>query len=256
MNNINPVFQALSGIDERHIPVKHPVKKLRIALIAAAAAALALLVGFVGTSGGKHRFSFDTGNRNSRGFDLDLTPQELTVPEEFMPPLGEVFFSGNVDILPSELFRKFGISPLITENFSETDELPFVDIFMPDGAVEDVNFTYELYDKNIKETVYFDVTCFANPDRMTYRSHIGYLPGEPTEIVTLSSGSLCLLTGSEAVFSYNGAVYYVRLPYEYDEPDHFGELPESEKKRILAELIEAMPGIETVKQVLADLGIL
>lgn len=263
MNNnikINPIFKALGDVEERHVPVnekKRPGKKIKIALIAVvSAAALAMIVGFVGTSGGKHKFSFGDDDSLDRGFYLDLTPQQFTVPDEFKPLPGEVDFSGNVDMPPSELFAKFGIELPTGENFTKVlNKETTVELYMPNGVPDDLKFWYVLHNNTIDEDVYFHALYFANADRTTYSYHWGLMPGEPSEIITLNNGSLCMVSASMAVFSYNGAQYEFTLPYEYDEPDNFGDLPRGEQKRILAELVEAMPGIDTVKQVLTDLGV-
>lgn len=86
--------------------------------------------------------------------------------------------------------------------------------------------------------------------------HQELLPGEPSEVITLNNGSLCMVTKSRAVFSLNGAYCEFELPYEFNVPENYGQLPEDEQRQILAELIKAMPGTETVKQVLADLELL
>lgn len=260
MNNINPIFEALSGVDERHVPIaqeKRPAKKLKLALIAAVSAAtLALIVGFTtATVRGQHRFGFSSGNSANHTFDLELTPQEFTIPDEFMSQLeygvGQIY----ADTTPNELIRSFGITPLINDNFSDTDKKPRVDI-LADGEDQTVDFVYSLYDKNIGMTVIFKATYFSETENLTYNGHIELLPGEPSKVITLNNGSLCMVTGSRAEFSYNGAKFGFDLLYEYNAPDNYGELPESEQKKILAEMTEAMPGIDTVKQVLADLGVL
>lgn len=261
MNNTNPIFEALNELNENYAaeavsPGKTKMKKpLKITLIAAvSAAALAMIVGFVGTNGGKHKFSFGVDDLKNRGFYLDLFSHELTVPEEFKPQPGEYTFSDKVNMPPSELFEKFGLTLPINDNFTEvTDEQPSVEVTIIGGT--DVEFEYILYNKTIGKNVYFEARYFSKAENMTYSSGRGILPGEPSEVITLNNGSLCMVSASMAVFSYDGAHYELTLPYEYDEPDNFGDLPDNERRRILAELIEAMPGIDTVKQVLADLGV-
>lgn len=260
MNNINPIFEALSGVDDRHIPVKQekrPGKKIKIALIAAASAVLALLVGFTTSAvSGRHRFGFYRENSVGHAFDLELTARELTVPKEFIPQEGYHQSFDSVEMPPSELFEKFGLTLPINDNFTElSGKKPTVDVRILDDNIV-IEFNYTLYNKTIGRDVYFVTLYFSRTDNLSYDSRQGLLPGEPVEIITLSDGSLCMVTGYMAVLSLDGAHCTLQLPFEYDEPDNYGDLPRSEQERILAELVEAMPGIDAVKQVLSDLGVL
>lgn len=260
MNNINPIFKALGDVEERHIPVnekKRPGKKMKIALIAAAAAALTLLAGFTTSAvRGRHRFGFYRENSVGHAFDIELTARELTVPKEFIPQEGYHQSFDSVEMPPSELFEKFGLTLPINDNFTElSGKKPTVDVGILGDNIE-IEFNYTLYNKTIGRDVYFVTVYFSRTDNLSYNSKQGLLPGEPVEIITLSDGSLCMVTGYMAVLSLDGAHCTLQLSFEYDEPDNFGDLSRSEQERILAELIEAMPGIDTVKQVLADLGVL
>lgn len=233
--------------------------KLKPLIIAAAAAAVAMLVGFTtGVVRGKHVFSFNKGSFIEQDFDFELKSRELTVPEEFKPQPGEYTFSGSVDMTPSELFEKFGITPPINDNFTDVaDEKPTVKVGIIDEFT-DVKFQYVLYNKAVDKNVYFTTQYYSNTEKMTLHSNIHLIPGEPSEVITLNNGSSCMVTGSMAVFSRDGARCEFSLPddYEVEIPRNYGEMTEDEQRKIIAEVIEAMPGIEAVKQVLADMELL
>lgn len=262
MNNTNRIFEAMNDLDENYaaeaiLPRKKKMKKpLKIAIIVVAAAALALLTGFTTSAvRGRHRFGFYRENSAGHAFDLELTARELTVPKEFMPQEGYHQSFDSVDIPPSELFEMFGLTLPINDNFTEADgEKPAVDVGIVDDNIK-IEFNYTLYNKTIGGNVYFGIIYFSRIDNLTYQSNQGLLPGEPAEIITLNDGSLCMVTGSMAVLSLDGAHCTLQLPYDYEIPANIGQMSVDEQYRIVGEMIEAMPGIDTVKQVLTDLEI-
>lgn len=260
MNNINPIFEALSYVDDRHISAerkKSIPKKLRITLIAAAiTATVALLAGFTAAVRGNFTLGFSDKESASHSFNLNITSQEFTIPEEYKPQDGTPVFMGKADMPPRELFEKFGITPPINDNFID-GEKP-VDIQVTEYSDDDaeIDFEYEMYDKNIAENVRFKLKYISNIENNTYNMNHGLLPGEPSEVITLNNGSLCLVTAWRTVFSINGAYCEIKLPYDFDLPDNYDEMSEDEQRQIIAEEIKAMPGIETVKQVLKDLAVI
>lgn len=259
MNKINPIFEALSGVDDRHIPAaakKSLSKRLKIVLIAAAAAALALMVGFTTAAvRGRHVFGFYQEKTAGHAFDLKLSAHEITIPEQFMPQ-DSPHFTDSTDTPPGELFEMFGLTLPTNNNFTEiVSQKTAVDIGGLGDNIE-VEFDYTLYNKTIGSEVYFSTRYFSKTDNLTYRSNLGLLPGEPSEVITLNDGSSCMVTGSIAVFSLDGAHCEFVLPYDYEIPENIGQLSDKKQHRIVGEMIEAMPGIDTVKQVLADLGVL
>lgn len=235
MNKTNPIFEALSSVDERHIhveAVKQPTKKIKIALIAViSAAALSLLVGFTtAVVRGQHTFGFSKGSSAEHDFELDFTPQKFTIPDEYMPQLEFGVFQGYTDTPFGELMSEFNITPLISDNFTETNQKTRISVFYDSIEDQQVDFLYTLYDKNIGRNVIFKAEYFSNPENITYEGHIGLPPGEPTKVIALNNGASCLITNTTAIFSYNGVSYSVNC--------------------------DEMPGIDIVKQVLADLGVL
>lgn len=222
------------------------------------AAAVTVLAGFTtAVVKGNHVFSFKKGNSKEQAFDLDLKSRALTIPEEFKPQNDGHFFSDSVDMTPRELFERFGITPPINDNFTDVaDKKPTVEIHTQDDFT-DVEFKYVLYNKAVDKNVYFETRYYSNTEKMTLHSHLGLLPGEPSEIVTLNNGASCMVSASGAVFSHDGASWEFFMHYDDSMiPRDYGELTEDEQRKIIAEIIEAMPGKEAVKQVLADMELL
>lgn len=237
-----------------------PMKRIKIKPLIIAAAAtvtVALLAGFTtAVVHGKHVFSFNKGNSIEQAFDFSLESRELTIPEEFKPQDGEWRRVSNVDTPPREVFEKFGLTLPANDNFSAiSDREMTVEVF-DNGDFADVSFRYYLYNKTVENNVYFNAKYFADVEKLEVDGHAELLPGEPTEIITLKNGAKCLVSASSAVFSYDGACWDLYVNYDYDPPSNYGDLTKKEKKAIIAETIEAMPGIEAVKQVLADMDLL
>lgn len=234
MNKINPIFEALSGIDDRHIPFtskKSHSKGLKIVLIAASAAVLSLLVGFTtAVVRGQYTFGFSKGNSAEHDFELDLTSQKFTIPDEYMSKLEVDVYQGYTDTPFGELMNEFDITPLINDNFTETDQKTRVSILCHSEDLRSVDFFYTLYDKNIKSKISFIAKYFSDTENMTLESHINVPPGEPTKVIALNNGASCLITNTMAIFSYNGVYYSVYC--------------------------DEMPGMDNVRRVLADLGVL
>lgn len=249
-----------SLIETEGISMTETKRKIKIKplIIAAATVAVLLLAGFTtAVVKGKHVFSFNNENSMEQGFDLTLEPRELTIPEEFKPQNGENFFSDNVDMPPRELLEKFGITPPFNDNFTDiADYKANVSIRSFDDDTN-VSFLYNLYNKSVDSNIMFEMKYFSYTDRMDFHAHTGLLPGEPTEVITLKNGARCMVSASMAVFSYDGAFWEFRLDYDDSMiPDNYGELTEDEQRKIVAEMIEAMPGIDAVKQVLVDMELL
>ena len=262
MNKINPIFEALSNVDDRHIPVAHekrPAIKPKIILVAAAVVTALALAGFTTSTVQKHMFGFYGEGVTEHSFEFKLTSHEIIVPKEFMPKPDEVNFSQSTDIPPSELFEMFGLKSPINDNFTEVNEQSTVNVRMDiddSTSVDDVEFRYTLFNKSIDQNVIFNARYYSGPDNMTLTAREGLLPNEPNEVITLKDGSLCMITKSKAVFSYDGAEFRFEIDYDYEVPADIGEMTEEEQYRVVDEMIEAMPGMDAVKQVLADLGLL
>lgn len=299
MNKINPIFAALSGVDERHVPVTQVKRSLRkpIMLTAAAtAAALALAAGIrywggiignyispadppVNQSGVSYEASGfgeseaslpDDSASNQIVIPEDFTPLKLNIPDDFYK-YGEIGKTSALDITKdyyyreyifhyddiSLMFEEFGFSPLMNENFNEDgiDQLPYVfDEEAPRATVNEildspfdspsdnslyVGFSYTLYDKAADKHIYFDASVIdSKSERERFinliKQHGGQNPPK-TELIALNDGSICGISYDEALFFHNSTSTFYRISiYE----------PEKEK------------GCSTIKQVLADLGVL
>lgn len=134
MNKINPVFEALSGVDERYVPVeqaKRPAKKIKFALITAAAAAAALCIGV--TAGA----NMASGFVMSEGYSKDLKQPTLT------------FSAAN------------------SQNCPETIERFYLPSTLPEG----VEFSHYSSSVNANKTafsaMYFDLNTDENLERST-----------------------------------------------------------------------------------------
>lgn len=259
MNNINPIFEALGDVNERHVPVteeKRSSKKLKIALISMiSAAALTLIVG--AASRANSTFLFGYNDEYGHGFTLDLYSNEYTVPEECEPEPGKTFFAGSMDMPASELVKKFGLPMLMNENFSDIEakkeyEKPFVIVSSGSSPADNsASFGYYLHDNIIDKRVRFYPTYYLNTDGMELKHYNDLSDGEAYEIIRLNNGSLCLVTEWDAHFCYYGAQFLITLPD--DRPEGYEDWTFDEQAAWLSE--QPSPGMDTVKQVLTDLGI-
>lgn len=250
MTKLNPLIEAMSSIDDTLVekaqtPVKKPIR-LRVAVIAAAAAAMCLLVGFAVAN--RHG-EFSIGNKPA--FEYNLAKFDITIPDEYKPCDENMYnYMGKVDCGVEELFEIFNAPMLINDNFSteiDTEDVerwtysnkttgeeyeigsePWIDVFN-----SDVTFNYYLYDKNLNRNVLFEaiyLTKESGPDTSVRREVSG--KNEDYEILTLNDGSKCYVDAGGADFAYNGVKYTVLL------------------------LNSGERSVELVKQVLDDLGVL
>lgn len=270
MNKINPIFEALSGVDERHIPVKktkRPIKKMIIAAAAAAAigATVSVIAGFKPSERGDRLYTIEQESVPAHTFELNLASCHITVPEEYVPKDATHLHCSNkeMDMSPRELYEMFGLTPPLNDNFTDIpDEKPKLDFCYSiyDIYSEDIEaeFHYVQYNKSIDRKVYFRARYeeIIGDGSVSSRSTDHLLPGEPSELITLKDGSRGLVTKWRAIFAYEGAFYEIWLDYDFTVPDGYGEFSIDEQYRVINEMIEAMPGIDAVKQVLADLGVL
>lgn len=244
MNNTNPIFEAMSCLDENYAaesikPRKGKMKKpLKIAVIAAAfAAALSLLAGFMSSTSDRFRVKFLTKNSSEHGFYLDLKPHEYTIPDEYKSTFTDDHYRGFADILPGELLEKFGLSILTSENFTDTKDVAYQRNYdytwEPYFDVDEfkATFDYFLRDKKIGANVWFRAEYIADIDRVEISARYRFDENNDPEIITLNDGSPCMVSDTMAVFAYNGVGY--RLWFDYGEEQ----------------------STELYKQVLADLGI-
>lgn len=217
MTNLNPLFDAMNNIDDSIITNAEKTNKkpilLRIGIIAAAAAMLVLGVGFAARITGV----FGTG-KNTFTFGNDLTIQfdgryhEITIPEEFKPENNGMDCYRPENMKPSELFAKFGVSPLMNDNFSEKTDSLCVEI-LPGQIV----FKYILQDKKLGTEAYI----WARYDIVEDIQGSGTTETQDPypEVVTLNDGSPCIVTSNATTFAYDGVFYWVSIYGEEQSHD-------------------------------------
>lgn len=258
MTKSNPIFEAMSNIDDEiaanaiESVEKNKRKKPMLFVMIAVAALFSLLVGFT-TANESFGLRFGT-NGSEHGFNLNLTSQELTIPEEYKTPTEGQHFRSFVDIPPSELFPKFGITMLTSDNFTDTEEVkykreagdetatwePYLNILLVDDDFIAAEIDYFLYDKNIDKTVWFKAEYISDVDRVNAKYHTYHYGVEENnaETVTLNDGSLCLVSNNGAMFAYNGVRYEIYFDY--------GEEKSAELyKQVLADLEIYTPTADT-----------
>lgn len=199
---------------------------LRVGIIAAVAAMLVLGVGFAARITGV----FGTG-KDTFTLGNDLTIQfneqyhEITIPDEFKMRDDNFDNYRPENMKPSEMFAKFGVSPLLNDNFSEkTDNL---EVLMLSHYIE---FKYLLQDKKTNSEVYVTARYITMENMLSTDTHTEDRDPYP-EVVTLNDGSSCIVTSNMATFAYDG-VYY-RISVYGEEKSH-----------------------DVTKQILTDLGVL
>ena len=255
----NKLLNTIGCMDERHIREneinefiklgkmgtieKSKPKKFRILIVAAAAAVLSLLVGFTTAEIVKNTIIVEGVGQ----VKFDLYKQDITiVPKEELP---QEKYTGSINMPTEELFAKFGVEPIMTDNFSydvtptkqwysgddEGNAVP-VNICLPlvfygEGYV---TIDYCLYDKardiNIRMSAVFqtaddlDVGWIIEQEKL-YGDH---------ELIKLNDGSDCHLSRAYGIrFAHDGVYYFIIGDENYREFD-----------------------IETQKQIMRDFGLL
>lgn len=238
-NNINPILEAAGELDNSVIEnAFKPKRKKPVALIViAAAVVVSLLVGFTTT------YRMPVYHNGKELFGIT----EVAHPDAVIPSIEELTAMGAYDIekwsgqytyyikaKPSEIIRKYNLTPLINDNFS--DEVTINDI--PDDtnlfklsyfySEEDnlkllpgtevtvgdkenyVNFKYFLVDKQNGLPI-----CV----RVTYTIHkvipFGFqaFNGDDIRVIDLNTGEKAVIHGSSdsaiASFGYHGVSYFI-----------------------------------------------
>ena len=230
MTNLNPLFDAMNNIDDSVITNAEKSNKkpifLRVGIIAAAAAMLALGVGFTAKITGVFGTGKDTftlGNDLTIQFNIQY--HEITIPEEFEVRYDYFDSYRPENMKPSEMFTKFGVSPLLNDNFFESCNNLEVIMNIPTS----IEFSYMVQDKKLGTEVYIHATYYI----LENMSVDGFTEDKDLypEVVTLNDGSSCIVTSNMATFAYDGVYYHISI---------YGE----EKSH------------DITKQILTDLGVL
>ncbi len=194
MSKLNPVFTALTDIDDSIITGAKKSRKKPIAIAIAAAAVIALL-------GFRTAFRYGVSVNGKDVFDYHLTVQNMTVPtHDEMEALGAANqhkseYSYEWKTLPSTLFNTFGVSPLMNDNFSEKECDNYVSAnFTRDGVLGNTTINYELTDKTLDKTVKFQIFCM---NKEGAGLHVGLsatdAEKEKMEVLTLTDGSKAII---------------------------------------------------------------
>lgn len=262
MNKLNPVLEIMSDIDDDFVfeaeNWKRPkARRIKIAVIAAAAAVIALLA-FTGfeesyNGDGKNKLEIHYEGKTVRSFYYNLKTWDITIPEEYKAynKWGNLAgFKRLTGTLPSELFEQFGVSPLMNDNFSEDldyewryntfgyddngDMIDVSDYGYPILSFDDcyVEFDYRLLDKNRQKIIRLKAT-YPISDDYSIGGSVGVNDETDYEIIKLKDGSKCYVSEMNAFFSYDGVLY--RL-YTYDSDEDWGKLSLKLTKQILEDL--------------------
>lgn len=228
MNELNPILTAMNNIDDSIITnaEKNNMKPifLRVGIIAAAAAMLVLGVGFAAKVTGVFGTGKDAFTLDDLTIRFNEQYHEITIPDEFKMRDDNFDNYRPENMKPSEMFAKFGVSPLLNDNFLEkTDNL---EVLMLSHLIE---FKYILQDKKLGTEVYIR----ARYNIVENMQSVGTTEARDPypEVVTLNDGSSCIVTSNWATFAYDGVFYHFSV---------YGE----EKSH------------DITKQILTDLGIL
>lgn len=248
----NSIYEALNNVDDKFVSEAAKTRGKRpVALMittASLAAALALAVGIRNFGGaiGNYISPADSAKQNGASYqaaDFVELPK-YTIPEEFMPDTNddEKWFE-HLDMLPTEIFDKFGVSPLINDNFTDVID-DFTQQILENGesladhykpcvwvTSSGVVFDYVLHDNNTDQNIFFSAHFYK--DIEDYRRNS--FENSQDEGIILNDGSKCILSPNTAHFMHKGTLYFVHV----EEPD-----TNTEKD------------IENIKQVLTDLGVL
>lgn len=142
---------------------------------------------------------------NTEGDSVNLNNvkgHNITVPDEFKPVDGEKSRSiEHIEMLPSEVFDKFGLTMLTGESF--TEELnPKLNPCVYVGETS-IAINYILYDKNIGK----NYTIRSNYYTTNMQGWVKI--GAETETITLKDSSKAYIQPDFATFTYNGVVYNI-----------------------------------------------
>lgn len=256
LKNINDIDDDL--VFEAENWKRPKARRIKIAVIAAAAAVIALLA-FTGfeesyENDGKNKFEIHYEGKTVRSFYFNLKTWDITIPEEYKAydKWGNLIcFKRLTGTLPSELFEQFGVSPLMNDNFSEDldyewrydtfgydDNMELIidesDYGYPILSMNDscVEFQYRLLDKNCQKIISLTAT-YPISDEYNLGSSIGIDDETDYDIIKLKDGSKCCVYESGAKFSYDGVLYRLTT---YDSDEDWDKLSLKLTKQILEDL--------------------
>lgn len=248
MNKIDPLFEAMSNIDDNIVSnaIREKRKRPIALMIAVVAAAVTLLTGFT-------VYTLKTGTRgvnidDEHLFYHDITLQNaLTIPtKDELLQMGAdedgdyengIYFFAFSDVLPSDVFKIFNVEPItMNDSFNEEPSDVWVLGFSNAGNdLEFVKFSYDLTQKSSGIKLRFDTNYIIDEVGIPNE----YYEFKEFEVIELNNGSEAMVAEQHlddnvyayADFSYNGAIYGISSFYSTMDMDE-------------------------MKQVLSDLGVL
>ena len=207
MIKLNPLLEAMDGIDDNIIIDSQNIKRkpirLKKAFIAAAVAAVLFTVGFAAARRNEVRL------RDGRTLDIPLEVQENAVI-----PTG--YRHGSFDITPNKVFEMYNIYPLLNDNFIEPAS---TEIHCNSDFVQ---FVYKPVYKEGGQTVWISAEAALSEGVYNIGMNWNWDDKNAFRFISLNNGSEALIVQNHtAEFTYNGIYYHiVQLSIPDGEPDH------------------------------------
>ena len=223
-DKINPILDAMSEIDDNIVTNTKKRRKHPLFIAAVTAAALAVIMGCAVI------YEYNSGVKldGKPAFDYNFTVKEEAnvLTHEELLDMGASYNEENgrytLHALPSEVFQKYNISPLMNENFSETESEIKVDYFTnkKEPIHRQIAIGYSLIDNTSGLTVQMRVRCRLVEETSFSSDYLEFGDAE-YELVDLNDGSKALIYGNysklwdandcHGTFSYDGMVYDFRI---------------------------------------------
>lgn len=218
MTELNPLLEAMNSIDDNIVSnsMKKPRSRhrtLKLAIVAAAVITAGVFVGATVVGSGNYLIKI---NNKERTMVLDTYGTTITIPAEYNRGVRGMFFE-YVDVPLDELFKKFDVSPIMTDKFSlenskkpslvknlTNDEEFCLHIENPCVVVfwDSVELSSYIHSKTFDSDFHYKVQYY----RKDYDCSLN-IGTDDYEEVTLKDGSQCLVTTDWAFFAYDGALY-------------------------------------------------
>lgn len=208
---LNPIFTALSNIDDNIISESVTPRKTSVRLaVIIAAAALVLATGASANWFIKDKILVD--EKPAFELNLEITDVNILTAAELENWGAKLGDNGiwNKTALPSEVFGKFGISPLMSDKFKELPSEIMIDI--DESSLQLKNCSFQ--NLTTGQTISYSVMVKTGEKfGLTTGTNSEYTP----EIVTLKNGEKALLykyysrlSGGDRVFAEftDGGLYY------------------------------------------------
>lgn len=248
MNKLNPLFEAVSNIDDNIASAAIKEKRRKPIALMIAAAALISTIALTSVMGAK---SHDSLTADTPGVNVDyvhlfnfnlVDKKDLNIlTKDELREIGAIergsFEQGIYtflleNALPSDILKMYNADPITfgNDNFTEEPSDVYVHgmMFDPDNfEFKDLRFSYKLIHKKTNTKLAIDYLYSIDDFQLVWST--GKI--DDYEVIVLNDGSKAMVNSYGAIMSYNGAVIDVN----------------SYHKEV---------GIDGMKQILADLGVL